>query len=416
MRKGHIAVYVRAQGSGKWSFRAILAELKGLFLLYVRSTKSSNDYTWYEKCFDVENERYAYLFALKEQMVVSRIEHWHFVSIGPWILSEAICLLLDFLGRNLHGVAHRYLPFHAENADPLREMAMRLLERVSIFWVDGSQDRCLPWSQISEAVAFSVLTVCYPINWFPWRYSDVQDGRYTIYLYDESWQMKKMLLDLAWCDGKRFLELMKIPNYSSTFLRGQDDKAWDICVPGVIREGKNQLKVINYAANAGRALGRPLHMLIVGDPLPAERNYYVRLCKHIRKLEGQVVVRLSRSVSRQKLARMMGDSRMVVAAAQWDGSPRIVQEALCCNTPVLMNSEMLCGSKYIVPGAGLLKPLDKFAEGMIEILSRHEEFRPREFFLAFADPEGTLLSFIKVVGDISKQQKKRLNEQPAKTN
>jgi len=81
----------------------------------------------------------------------------------------------------------------------------------------GSQDRCPPWSQVSQVVASSVLTICYPINWFPDRFSDVQDGRYALYLYDEKWQKEKLMSELAWAVENRFVELVKIPNFISIF-------------------------------------------------------------------------------------------------------------------------------------------------------------------------------------------------------
>ena len=92
------AVYVRAEGSGKWSLISVLAEIKQLFLLLVRPQMEPVETLWFERCFNVENERLAYLFALKEQHLVSCVEQWHFVSFGSPRLSSAICLLLDFIG------------------------------------------------------------------------------------------------------------------------------------------------------------------------------------------------------------------------------------------------------------------------------------------------------------------------------
>lgn len=138
--------------------------------------------------------------------------------------------------------------------------------------------------------------------------------------------------------------------------------------------------------------------------MSGQDSYHSRIRECIASV-GSIDVTLIPAVRRKKLAKLMARSRMVVAAAKWDTAPRIVQEALCCDTPVFMNEEMLCGAKYITTETGVRKPLSQLAEGMVEILSTPDRFRPRERFLASVNPEKTLLRFVQVVREVSMSDK-----------
>jgi len=188
---------------------------------------------------------------------------------------------------------------------------------------------------------------------------------------------------------------VKIPNYVRTFLESNNTKEWDICVPGAIRVGKNQVEILLAVAVAAQEMGVQLKVIVVGRILDV--TYLQDIKAVIEEHRKDIKVILRNHLSRAKLARIMGRSRLVIAAAKWDAAPRIAQEALCCNTPVLMNSEIICGSKYMIFGAGLQKPLDLFAQGIVEILSKHEKFQPRVLFLDYYNPEESLMNFVKVV-------------------
>ena len=218
------------------------------------------------------------------------------------------------------------------------------------------------------------------------------DGRYACYLYDEKWQGDQLRAHCGWATSERIHELTKIPNYVSVFRPRPHPKRWDICLPGMIKQGKNQELVIEAAART--AWPKKLRILLVGDGMQGQSEHYARVRAAVDMASG-LDITVRPSVSRHRLAEFMAASGIVVAAAKWDTAPRIVQEALCCGTPVLMNEEMLCGGKYITPHTGRRAPLSRFHVAMAQMLTDADTFTPRQAFLDQANPEGTLNAFLR---------------------
>ena len=80
--------------------------------------------------------------------------------------------------------------------------------------------------------------------------------------------------------------------------------------------------------------------------------------------------------------RLMNRARFGVVCGRDDGAPAILTEYMLAGLPVLANSELACGTQYILPETGMLAPPDAFADAIIEMRERASTFRPREAVLA----------------------------------
>ncbi|WP_156776871.1 glycosyltransferase family protein [Nitrococcus mobilis] len=84
--------------------------------------------------------------------------------------------------------------------------------------------------------------------------------------------------------------------------------------------------------------------------------------------------------------RILGASRFLFVPNELDASPRVLAEALCLNTPLLVNHSLLGGWKYVAPTTGV------FFESEHDVVDRawhlyRGSYRPRPFFLSQYGPQ-----------------------------
>lgn len=81
------------------------------------------------------------------------------------------------------------------------------------------------------------------------------------------------------------------------------------------------------------------------------------------------------------LQEKMRESRMLFVPNIYDASPRVVAECITKNVPVLMNEEILCGSKYIHPETGEFFSTEaNFKPALQRLLARIDTISPREWW------------------------------------
>jgi len=73
----------------------------------------------------------------------------------------------------------------------------------------------------------------------------------------------------------------------------------------------------------------------------------------------------------------MNRAKVGVVCGIRDGCPAIITEYMLAGLPVLANSELCCGLRYITPETGMTASPDEFHLGIETILDRAAEFNPR---------------------------------------
>ena len=82
-----------------------------------------------------------------------------------------------------------------------------------------------------------------------------------------------------------------------------------------------------------------------------------------------------------------------------DASPRVMTEAMCYNLPILVNSNIIGGWKYVTPETGEEYTINNFEEKLDKFLANLENYKPREFIINNYGPENSgkkLLEFVKL--------------------
>lgn len=79
----------------------------------------------------------------------------------------------------------------------------------------------------------------------------------------------------------------------------------------------------------------------------------------------------------------MNRAKIGIVAGVNDGCPAILTEYMLAGLPVLANSELCCGLRFITPQTGATATPDHFHKGIENLLERYErgEFSPREYAL-----------------------------------
>lgn len=75
--------------------------------------------------------------------------------------------------------------------------------------------------------------------------------------------------------------------------------------------------------------------------------------------------------------RLMNRARIGVVCGVDDGAPAILTEYMLAGLPVLANSALRCGLQFITPRSGLAVPVERFHEGIAELLARAPKMKPR---------------------------------------
>ena len=81
-----------------------------------------------------------------------------------------------------------------------------------------------------------------------------------------------------------------------------------------------------------------------------------------------------------------------------DASPRVMTEAMCFGLPILVNSEIVGGWKYVAPETGAEFTHENFEDTLKVFLENLENYRPREWFISNYGVENAgprLLEFVR---------------------
>jgi hypothetical protein len=101
-----------------------------------------------------------------------------------------------------------------------------------------------------------------------------------------------------------------------------------------------------------------------------------------------------------KFIKQYNKCRFVFVPNSLDASPRVLTEAICYNLPVLCNSKILGGWKYVTPEVGEQFNVTEndFEDVLTKFLSKFNTYKPREFYIREYNEEKQgkrLLEFVK---------------------
>ncbi|QKK20612.1 glycosyltransferase [Rhizobium indicum] len=87
-------------------------------------------------------------------------------------------------------------------------------------------------------------------------------------------------------------------------------------------------------------------------------------------------------VSFEEVNRLMNQAHIGVVCGIDDGAPAILTEYMLAGIPVLANSQLRCGLQFITPETGQVASPENFHEGIRDMLTRLDTFKPRQVVLA----------------------------------
>jgi hypothetical protein len=70
---------------------------------------------------------------------------------------------------------------------------------------------------------------------------------------------------------------------------------------------------------------------------------------------------------------------------------------MAADVPVLVNSELLAGTRYVGPRAGIVRKPEEFAAGIAELLDSLGTYAPRAHLLEHYSLEGVIARFVSIL-------------------
>jgi glycosyltransferase involved in cell wall biosynthesis len=167
------------------------------------------------------------------------------------------------------------------------------------------------------------------------------------------------------------------------------EKIYDVCYVAYLRERKNHELLFRAMAKLKE---RRLSCVCVGDDRKGNRLELENLAKELN-----LDVQFTGEVSKAEVNRYINQSKIGVMCATLDAAPRAILEYMAADVPVLVNAELWAGSRYVGPGAGLVKSPEEFHLGLAELLDNYQNYSPRAFLLKHYSFETVLGKFTDIL-------------------
>jgi glycosyltransferase involved in cell wall biosynthesis len=255
---------------------------------------------------------------------------------------------------------------------------IRAAGQPDILWIEGT-DYPPYLKQIFELCPDSFKMI-YSKEWRPWKIEKL--GRYDLCLVDEQWEAEKVksrypAVQCAVWD--------KLIDYETTHYPMAGEKIYDLCYVAYLRRRKNHDLLLRAMA---KLQDRKLTCVCVGDDRKGNRA-------ELEEMAGELnlSVHFTGEVSKDEVNRYINQSRIGVMCAKLDAAPRAILEYMAADVPVLANSELLAGARYVGAKAGLVKSPEEFHLGIAEILDNYQNYSPRAYFLEHYSFEKVMAKF-----------------------
>jgi len=251
-----------------------------------------------------------------------------------------------------------------------------------ILWVEGPDYP--PYIQQIFELCPDSFKLVYSKDWRPWKIEKLD--QYDLCLVDEDWEVEKV---------KRLYPAVhcavwdKLIDYETVHYPIPCEKIYDICYVAYLRGRKNHKLLLRAMA---RLKDRQLSCVCVGDDRKGNRAELEKLAADLN-----LSVHFTGEVPKEEVNRYVNQSKIGVMCAKLDAAPRTILEYMAADVPVLVNSELLAGARYVTPGTGLIRSPEDFHLGMAELLDTYQNYSPRACYLQHFSFEKVMAKFIGIL-------------------
>lgn len=235
-----------------------------------------------------------------------------------------------------------------------------------VIWVEG-------WHMTPELAAIfdacpDSFKVIYPQYWKPWEAEGL--GRYDLCLADDEEQAARIRREHA---SLRCGVWDKVIDYERGHYPIDCEKEFDLCYVAFPSRRKNHELLFRAMAALPQ---RRLRAVCVGG---REGDTSDEIAALARTLDLDVT--FTGAATKAEVNEYVNKSRIGVICAKRDSAPRAMLEYMAADVPVLCNTGLRAGARYIGERGGLLRDPADFASGIEEILDHPERFSPRAHLL-----------------------------------
>jgi glycosyltransferase involved in cell wall biosynthesis len=249
-----------------------------------------------------------------------------------------------------------------------------------VVWVEGSD--CPPHLRQVFELCPSSLKVVYSKDWKPQKIEGLP--LYDLCLADEEWQVEKLARQ-----GVHAAVWDKLIDYDVAHRPIECEKRYDICYVGYLRRRKNHELLFRAMAKVS---DRAVTCVCVGGDPDGRLGELQALVDELG-----IGVDFVGDVPKADVNRHVDESRIGVICSREDAAPRALLEYLAADVPVLANSELLAGARYVGPRAGLVRAPDDFPKGIVELLDNLDDYSPRAHLLEHFSRERVIAKFAAIL-------------------
>ncbi len=253
-----------------------------------------------------------------------------------------------------------------------------------ILWVEG--DEYPPYLDQIFALCPASFKMVYSKNWRPWKVEKLE--LFDLCLADEEWQCEKVKNLFP---SVRSFVWDKLIDYENTHYPLAGEKIYDVCCLAHLRKGKNH-ELLFHAIS--RLQHRRIKCVCIGDDRRGLRPDLEKLAADL-----WLDVHFTGELSKEEVNRCVNQSKIGVMCSVFDAVPRAILEYMAANVPVLVNAEIMAGTRYVSPQSGLVKAPENFHLGLAELLEHYQDYSPRTYYLEHYAFEKIMERFIANLAD-----------------
>ena len=231
----------------------------------------------------------------------------------------------------------------------------------------------------------SSFKVVYSKDWKPWKIAGLAD--FDLCLVDEESQAEKVLRKVPTVHCGVWDKLI---DYETMHYPTDAQKDFDICYVAYFRPRKNHKLLLE--AMARLLPERRLSCVLIGG----DRDGYLAELQSLAS-RLKVDVNFVGEVARDEINSYVNKSRVGLMVSEKDAAPRVILEYLAANIPVLVNSELRAGARYVNERSGAVMPPDRLQDSITQILDNYASYSPRAEYLARFSREKVVDRFARVL-------------------
>ncbi len=248
-----------------------------------------------------------------------------------------------------------------------------------IIWIEGTK---FP-EHIQRAFQLcpDSFKVIYSKDWRPWKVKGL--GNYDLCLVDEDWEIQRVKdrYPTVQC-----LKWDKVVDYNNMHYPLKTEKKYDLCYIAHYRERKNHALLFRAMAKMN---DRNLSCICIGGSRKGHRGELEEMAKSF-----DLNVHFTDEVPHEVINFYINQSRIGVMCSKYDAAPRAVLEYMAANVPVVVNAELLAGTRYVGPAAGVIKKPEEFHLGILDVLTNYQNYSPRDHLISNYSVEKVVKRFI----------------------